>query len=104
MHQQYPRALLYWILGQDHISLLDTWHDLEGILALCTLVVGQRPGADKGDTDDNPWVHRLQYIRTPQLDLSSTEIRQRRNTGQGIRYMVPEQVASYITTHGLYAD
>ena len=31
---------MFFIIGEDNIAQLDEWHDLEGIFAQCTVVVG----------------------------------------------------------------
>ena len=100
LHQLHPGTALFFIIGADNIGQLDVWHDLEGILAQCTVVAGTRPGEVAG----NPQLMaRLRFIDTPLIELSSTEIRTRRAAGLPIRYMVPEAVEAHILAKGLYA-
>lgn len=101
LRQLYPHAVLFFIIGADNIAQLDTWHDLEGIFAHCTVVVGARPGEVKGG--DPKLLARLRFIATPLIELSSTEIRTRRAAGLPIRYMVPEAVEAHIRAKGLYS-
>ena len=101
LHQLHPHAALFFIIGEDNIGQLDEWHDLEGILAQCTVVVGARPGERAGD--DLKLLARLRFIDTPLIELSSTEIRTRRAAGLPIRFMVPEAVEAHILAKGLYA-
>ena len=100
LHQLYPRAELFFIIGTDNIGQLDEWHDLEGIFAQCTVVAGARPGEV---ADDPKLLARLRFIDTPLIELSSTEIRSRLAAGLSIRYMVPEAVEAHILAKGLYA-
>ena len=100
LHQLHPHAALFFIIGADNIGQLDAWHDLEGILAQCTVVAGTRPGEVGGDPK---LLARLRFIDTPLIELSSTEIRSRRAAGLPIRYMVPEAVEAHILAKGLYA-
>ena len=97
LHQLHPHVALFFIIGADNIAQLDAWHDLEGIFAQCTVVVGARPGKVMGGDP------RLRFIDTPLIELSSTEIRTRRAAGLPIRYMVPEAVEAHIRAKGLYA-
>ena len=100
LHQRHPHAELFFIIGSDNIGQLDAWHDLEGILAHCTVVAGTRLGEVTGDPK---LLSRLRFIDTPLIELSSTEIRTRRAAGLPIRYMVPEAVEAHILAKGLYA-
>ncbi|MCY4603412.1 MAG: nicotinate-nucleotide adenylyltransferase [Gemmatimonadetes bacterium] len=100
LHQLYPHAALFFIIGADNIGQLDEWHDLEGIFAQCTVVVGARSGEVAGDPK---LLVRLRFIDTPLIELSSTAIRSRRSAGLPIRYMVPEAVEDHILAKGLYA-
>ena len=101
LHQLYPRAALFFIIGADNIGQLDEWHDLEGIFAQCTVVVGSRLSEVEGG--DPKLLEHLRFIDTPLIELSSTEIRTRRAAGLSIRYMVPEAVEDHILAKGLYA-
>ena len=101
LHQLHSHAALFFIIGSDNIAQLDAWHDLKGILAQCTVVVGARPGEVAGA--DPKLLACLRFIETPLIELSSTEIRTRRAAGLPIRYMVPEAVEAHILAKGLYA-
>jgi nicotinate-nucleotide adenylyltransferase len=43
-------------------------------------------------------------IEVPADEISATEIRQRVRERRPIRYWVPDAVAEYVATHGLYRD
>lgn len=101
LHELYPHAALFFIIGADNVAQLDAWHDLEGIFAQCTVAVGVRPGEVAGG--DPKLLARLRFIATPLIELSSTEIRTRRAAGLPIRSMVPEAVEAHIREKGLYA-
>ena len=44
----------------------------------------------------------IHELATPELEISSTQIRGRIREGRSIRYMVPESVETYIRKEGLY--
>ena len=45
---------------------------------------------------------RVRYLDMPLIQVSSSAIRRRVREGEPIRYLVPDKVAEYIATNGLY--
>ena len=92
-------ASLFYLIGEDNLTKLDTWHRAGELLALATFVVFRRldrpapvrPAAAAGF----PVLER-------RVDLSATEIRKRVAAGRSIRYFVPESVAAIIEAEPLY--
>ena len=100
LQQTHPDSALFFIIGADNAAQMNSWHDPEGILALCTVVTGSRSTNTSGG--DPRLVERLLFIDTPLIDLSSTQIRRRLADGLAISYMVPETVEAHIREKGLY--
>ena len=96
-----PGAQWFLIIGQDQYVGLHTWRDWKLLLQLVTLAVAMRPGAP---ARANAEVERVghQPVALPMMDISSTEIRERVASGQGIDRLVPAAVARYIDRHHLY--
>jgi nicotinate-nucleotide adenylyltransferase len=88
---------LFLLVGADVASTLPKWRDPEGIASLAEIVMLTREGGAEGLP---PGVSRR--IRTRRVDVSSTEVRARVRAGQSIRGFVPDAVAEYIATAGLY--
>jgi nicotinate-nucleotide adenylyltransferase len=88
---------LFLLVGADVASTLPKWRDPEGIASLAEIVMLTREG---GAEVLPPGVSRR--IRTRRVDVSSTEVRARVRAGQSIRGFVPDAVAEYIATAGLY--
>ena len=90
---------LFYLLGEDHLPKLHTWHRAGELPALATFVVFRR-------TDRPASVRAAEKANFPVLerrvDLSATEIRNRVAAGRSIRYFVPESVAAIIETARLY--
>ncbi|MBO0789811.1 MAG: nicotinate-nucleotide adenylyltransferase [Ktedonobacteraceae bacterium] len=107
-----PEQVLYFVLGWDSLTMLHTWHDPQGILAhLDYLVAVGRPGySDEDETEYNKQLEarlpgitqRLLVVPVPQLEISSTDLRNRIATGRPIKYQLPEVVERYIADHRLY--
>lgn len=100
-----PDAELVFLIGTDSLMSFPTWHEPEKILALASLGVAERPGSVVEDTvlDALPSLReKVQLFDSPLIELSSTEIRERRGAGKSITYLVPEHVENYILENGLY--
>ena len=112
IRQTQPSAELFLLLGADSLPELPSWYQADAICQLALPLVVRRPGApepDFGVLADVTTPARLEEIRTrqlesPQIDVSSSEIRQRVSAGRSIRYRVPRAVEKYIETNGLYRD
>ena len=96
-----PGAQWFLIIGQDQYVGLHTWRDWKLLLQLVTLAVAMRPGVP---AQVNPEVQRVghQPVALPMMEISSTEIRERVASGQGIDRLVPAAVARYIDRYHLY--
>jgi nicotinate-nucleotide adenylyltransferase len=104
------KALIYWLIGADSIYELSRWYGIVELIDECNLCVMFRAGCKPPDFAKfkNVWgaarVEKLQrnIIRTPLIDISSTEIRNRLAAGRDVTDMLAPQVADYIRKHRLY--
>lgn len=101
-----PGVELFFIMGMDSLESLPTWHQPEEIVKLCKLAVLKRPGyiADLDALEAKvPGVKASVIIlRSPEIDISASEIRERAARGESIADLVPAGVADYIMRHRLY--
>lgn len=101
---------LYWLVGADTIDELPRWYEIAELIDHCYICVMYRAGCRTPDFTKftNIWglqrVQKLQQniIKTPLIDISSTEIRCRLAAGQEVTDMLHPRVADYIRVHGLY--
>ena len=86
---------------------LPTWHEPEAVISLATLGVAEREGIRRTDIMERlaglAGADKIRFFDMPRLDISSSSIRRRVAAGRPIRYYVPDPVANYIATEGLYA-
>ena len=103
-----PDDKLYFISGTDSILKIEKWKDSHVLLTRFGFVVGSRPGYRTEELTEHVEHLKKNYgtdiriVDIPQVDISSTDIRQRCHDGRTIKYMVPEKVEEYIIQHGLY--
>lgn len=104
-------AELFFLMGADMLHDLPNWREAGEVCRLAVPIVARRPGNGPLDygclrsivSADRMAIFREYEIEMPQIDLSSTEIRQRAAEGRSIRYRTPRAVQKYIETHELYA-
>jgi nicotinate-nucleotide adenylyltransferase len=121
-------AAIFLILGSDSFEDLHKWREPERILESCSIIVAARPGyeitelaAMLGGKDLHRYIEDLRGVgaddrrgaETPrrgaiyltdlvEVDISSTDIRERVSRGMSIEGMVPVSVERYIRKYGLY--
>jgi nicotinate-nucleotide adenylyltransferase len=100
-------ARLFFLMGEDSLRDLPTWHDPERLLQVAELAVAARPEVD-ADLEtvarQVPGVlGRVHLVPTDEIVISSSEIRRRVRENQPIHELVPAPVEAYIREHGLYA-
>lgn len=105
-----PDRRLFLLMGTDMALKLDTWAEPEEVFKLCYPTYVRREG-DK--LLENKMVEQNTHylkdygricrrIMTNEIELSSTQIRNRVRNGEDISALVPEGVARYIAENGLY--
>jgi len=105
---------LHWIIGADMLEMLPTWHCAGELLETAQLVVAYRPPWTAGQLEQvfvrlaeqlpPPRVREIRrhVAATPQIEISSSDIRRRVADGRSIRNLVPPPVEQYILDHVLY--
>lgn len=95
---------VHWLIGADAVPTLPKWHEPDALLNEVAFVVIARPGHALSRAGVPPAVAHLmdRQVETPQIEISSTEVRSRVTAGRPIRYLVPQAVADYIAHHRLY--
>ena len=108
------------IVGMDAFADIGSWHRSEEILLLAHIIVARRPGAQLPESglagallESNGVTDRAALAGAPcgrilihtvtQLEISSSAIRAASRSGQSLRYLVPDAVATLIETTGCYA-
>ncbi|HET9394105.1 MAG TPA: nicotinate (nicotinamide) nucleotide adenylyltransferase [Candidatus Rubrimentiphilum sp.] len=110
LHERYPGDTLTFITGADSLAE-SSWVRFEEVLeSLEAFVIAPRAGiaADalmRVVSAVPPALRsRIKTLNLPEMPESATLVRTMLSQGRSARYLVPEPVWEYITTHGLYAD
>jgi len=113
-------------VGVDAFVALDTWHQWQQLIEFAHIIVVHRPGwsvegidqqvsselkgmIHKHRVDDSARLHEqpagcLLTQKVTNIDISSSDIRQRIAQGKSIKGMVPAQVQQFIESNKLYQN
>lgn len=94
----HPGAELFLIVGRDAAAGFATWDRHDEVAAAAHLVVVDRPGDDAPPDPQYSWTR----VDIPELEISSTELRERVASGRSVRYLVPPGAAAVLEERGLY--
>lgn len=95
-----PDRELFLVLGADAVANMGTWRRLDDTKTLATVVVVTRNGMADVDPPGAGW--RVERVRIPRLDISSTDLRDRLASGRSVDGLVPAPVVRAIRERGLY--
>ena len=124
LKEDFPQQSFCLIIGMDAFMGINRWHRWRELFELCHIIVTQRPGfdesviADKMDADDADFLQqkiarnisdltlqptgKILLQSVPQLDISSTMIRERLSKGGDISQWMP--ASAYTQLRGLVND
>jgi nicotinate-nucleotide adenylyltransferase len=116
MHQIYPGAELFFIIGTDMYQEIETWKNFRQLFDLSHLVIVNRPGfpfredvapfkilkeGEEVTLPQNTSVFYLPFVEQP---ISSTAIRDERKRGECVSQWLPPLVWNYIEKNKLYSQ
>jgi nicotinate-nucleotide adenylyltransferase len=93
-----PEIEFYFIIGGDMIDMLPKWYRIDQLVTLVNFVGVGRPGTV--GTTDFPII----MVDIPQIELSSTLIRQRFFENGTVQFFIPPAVEAFIRKEGLYGS
>lgn len=91
-----PDTEFYFIIGGDMVENLPKWSHIDELMQMVHFVGVCRKGFEK--TSNYPII----WVNTPELEISSSMIREAVKSGKSIKYLVPKSVEDYIKDRGLY--
>ena len=122
LSRENPGAELFFLVGCDAFFEMDTWYEFKEIFRLAGVVVLCRPECCENEilqfvsnrvsdlyriVSENreirhPVLRSVYSLRNTRMDISSTRVRELAAEGLSVRYLVPDNVWSYIAQNGLY--
>ena len=105
----YKEEKLYFLIGLDSLFQLKTWMKIGDLSKEIEFVVALRPGyLDKEEVNKEidflreNFGTKINLIKTPLYEISSTDLRDRIHEGKSLRYLIPKKVLDYIEESGFY--
>jgi nicotinate-nucleotide adenylyltransferase len=104
----HPDDETWLLMGADMAASLESWMKPERVVELARIGIAARPGTPIAEAEaalERLGVReRAEVVRMPELDVSSTGIRERVAAGRPTRYLVPDGVRDAIERRGLYRE
>ena len=91
----------YVIMGSDNMNTIQNWRRPEDLVHECRIVVVQKSDNKLGELPSY-MSNKVVEVKTPLMQISSTDIRERVREGKSIKYLVPDAVVQFIQEKGLY--
>lgn len=110
LKKKYPDDDIYFIIGSDIIDEIEEWKDFYKLTRMCTFVLFDRWGKDREKINKKIeelellYKFKVEKVKSPVIEMSSTSIRNRYKEGLSIRYMLPKSVEDYIKKYGIYLE
>ncbi len=96
----------YFLMGEDSLRDLPTWHQPESLLERARLAVMPRPDMQADwpalELRFPELTDRIVWLDVPPVNFAATDLRRRVREGLPLRYLVPPGVETYIRQEGLY--
>lgn len=107
---EFPCYEFFFIFGADCLFTIETWKYPERIFDNCTVIAAVRNGASvtemeaKIDELKTKFGARIILLPFLNLEISSTELRERISLGKSVKYLIPDNVIDYISEKGFYCE
>lgn len=99
LKERHPDKEFALIMGADNLASLKKWKNYEVLLENHKIFVYPRPGASITDWVNHP---SIVITETPQMELSSTFIRNAIKEQKSIQFLVPDAVIDFMDKKSLY--
>ena len=99
LSEKYPHHQFVMICGSDNLPYLHKWKNYEELLKNYELYVYPRP-----EVDTNDYLHlgKLKVVEAPQMEISSSFIRNSIKDKKDVSFFMPLRVAEYINEMHFY--
>lgn len=106
---EFPEDEFVFILGEDSLDYIESWHDAKRLLTICPFAVLKRGGYETGILEKIRFLEEkygadISLIEVEKMEISSSKIREMVSLGEDIGDFVSYKVKDYIEKNGLYKN
>lgn len=98
LKEESPDTEFYFIIGADMVEDLPNWYKIDELVQMVQFVAVNRPSYSTHTS------YPVIFVDVPNIDISSTIIRQKVKDNCSINYLVTPETKEYIESEGLYKD
>ncbi len=100
LSEKFPSYQFVLIMGEDNLNSFHKWKNFEVILDQYEILVYPRIAEKK----ENSFAGhaKIQFVKAPIVEISSTFIRENIQMGKNVRPLLPEKVWQYIDNNNFY--
>lgn len=107
LHNIYYDTQFYFIIGFDTLMEIDTWKNVNDVCNMTRFIVVNRGNTSKEIEEEisekeKKYECKIALFKIPDIEISSTDIRDRIRSNKSIKYLVTNEVEIYIKQKGLY--
>lgn len=96
LEKTYPGQKFTYLIGMDNLAHLHEWYNFNWLKENVRFLIAVRPGYT-ADAMVTSQLEKFNYLNCKPMEISSTDVRQRIVSGQGIQGLVPPQLLIDIT-------
>lgn len=93
----------YFVVGEDALRYIETWHRYRDLLNSCHFVVYPRycgkPYHERAKEKLGELFEKIVFLQAPLIEISASEIRERVKQGKTIKGMVVSQIEDSVVNH-----
>lgn len=110
LREIYPDYVFHFIFGADCLFTIENWKFPERIFKNCKVIAAVRNGASLKEMEQKKneltekFHAQISLLPFPNLEISSTDIRERIRLGKSVKYLLPDAVIDYICEKHLYIN
>lgn len=107
LHNKHHETKFYFIIGFDTLKEIDTWYKIHDVCKMTSFIVVNRGNTSREIEEEallkeSKYNCKISIVEIPDIQISSTDIREKLKNNKSIKYLVTDEVEEYIMQKGLY--